>query len=512
MSSDTGEPAGIESSGRSRTRRGLDRLLGPALAVLGAALFALHRFDGTLTRDLALYAYAGQRVAAGDPPYVGVMNRSGPLAHLVPGLGAWLGNETGVDDLLAMRLVMLVLSAFAIWATYALGRALFDSRAAAALGAITLMTIPGWIFYASAGPREKTTMVLLLILTLLALARRRWLVAGACLALATLTWQPVLFAGAATAVTAVLLAGQRRLPALAAGVVGGGVVTAAFVAYFAAVGALPDALDGFVRIHMSYTEQPSFSEGGSEIWEATEEAFGHSTWVLIGGLAALALLGVVHLVRLLARRPVAWPHRMLIAAAFGEAAGCAWSYRTFNGWADALVLVPFALVGIASTAALAARWLPARLGMIAVAVGCVVLVGLGVDYSLTDGENDLPTERAETQAVLDAMPGATIASIEGPQPLVLAHQVNPSQHQMFRLGLEDYVDDTWPGGLDGYAAWLIEQRPDLIAVGVGGWHDWVKQDVGASYTVFGTSPGWYWLVRDDVDPETLAELERAVAG
>ena len=81
------------------TRR-LD-LLGPALALVAGVVFLLRGFDGVLTRDLALYAYAGQQVADGVPPYVGVMNRSGPLAHLVPGAGAWLGDLLSVDDLLA---------------------------------------------------------------------------------------------------------------------------------------------------------------------------------------------------------------------------------------------------------------------------------------------------------------------------------------------------------------------------------------------------------------------------
>ena len=39
-----------------------------------------------------------------------------------------------------------------------------------------------------------------------------------------------------------------------------------------------------------------------------------------------------------------------------------------------------------------------------------------------------------------------IASVEAPQPLVLAHQRNLSRFQLFGNGLDGYVDDTWPGG------------------------------------------------------------------
>ncbi|MEO6144298.1 MAG: hypothetical protein ABIP19_09995, partial [Dermatophilaceae bacterium] len=129
--------------------------LGPALAVLGGAIFLLRGFDGVLSRDLALYAYAGQRVADGVPPYVGVMNRSGPLAHLVPGVGAWLGDRLGVDDLLTMRATMLVVSVLLVWATYVVARDVFGSRVVAAATALFMATMPVIVLYAVGGPRDK---------------------------------------------------------------------------------------------------------------------------------------------------------------------------------------------------------------------------------------------------------------------------------------------------------------------------------------------------------------------
>ena len=60
-------------------------LLTGAVAVV---VYTLHGFHGALTRDLGIYAYAGQQVADGVPPYLGVLNRAGPLAHVLPGVGA----------------------------------------------------------------------------------------------------------------------------------------------------------------------------------------------------------------------------------------------------------------------------------------------------------------------------------------------------------------------------------------------------------------------------------------
>ena len=66
------------------------------LAALGA--YVVHGFDGELTRDSSFYVYAGQEVAAGAAPYVELMNRAGPLAHLLPALGVLLANAVDIAD------------------------------------------------------------------------------------------------------------------------------------------------------------------------------------------------------------------------------------------------------------------------------------------------------------------------------------------------------------------------------------------------------------------------------
>ena len=190
---------------------------GPLLAAIGVLIFLLHGFGGLLTRDLALYAYGGQQFAEGVPPYVGVLNRAGPLAHMVPGFGAMIARALGTDDLITMRVLMMVLSTIAVWLTYLLGRDTFRSRLAGVAAAATLLTFQGFVTYATGGPREKTTMMLMVVCALLAVVHRRWAWAGVAVALATLTWQPAFVAGTVAAVTAVLvgLPGRRKIGGLA---------------------------------------------------------------------------------------------------------------------------------------------------------------------------------------------------------------------------------------------------------------------------------------------------------
>ena len=117
--------------------------LGPLVAILGFGVFLLHGYDNTLARDLALYSYSGQQLADGVPPYVSVMNRAGPLAHVVPGIGAVLADWFGKDVVLTQRFVMTLLSVATVWVIYLIGRDLFRSRAAGALAATTAELLAG---------------------------------------------------------------------------------------------------------------------------------------------------------------------------------------------------------------------------------------------------------------------------------------------------------------------------------------------------------------------------------
>lgn len=481
------------------------------LAVAAAAVVFLTRgWEGVLSRDLALYAYAGQRVADGEAPYVGVMNRAGPLAHLVPGLGAWLGrvlgfSDSGGDDLRAQRVLFFALSLALVWCVYLLVRDVLDSRLAGLAGAAVLVMNPGIITYATGGPREKTAMLLLLTLMLLACRHHRFGWTGILLALATLTWQPVFFPGIVAAAGCALLDAGYRRAALLRVAVGGVATTAVFLAYFWAVGALRVAYDGFVAIHLRHTSQPGIDDDPTQAWRDLVDAFGDSAYVLVVGLAAA-----------LVAAPIVWLLRRhitidlsVVVFALAAITGMAWSYRTFNGWADALVLFPFAALGVGAIV-IALRALPLYVGQVATTAAICVALVWGFQTAGDRELDDLPKQQTEVDRVFDVVPDASIQSIEAPQPLVLGRRVNPSPHQMFRLGIQRYVAEEH-GGLARFADTIADERPTLIAVGLQA-HYWWLRPVLEDYEQFGTSPGWYWYVSDNVDSATRDRLADAVRG
>ena len=233
-------------------------VLDPVLVgLVSLVVYALHGFDGPLTHDLGLFVYGGEQVARGVPPYVEVFNTVGPLADAVPGLAIRLGGLVGLDPVLSARLFFLVLSALCCALVSVLARDTFGSRPAGLLAPAVFLTFECFIELASSGPREKTTMLVFLLLSLILTGRRRWFGAGVCAALATLTWQPAIAVAVAAVAVAAVTAGPGRARALVRFVTGGLVPTVLAALYFLQAGAARAAVDGFFVVNLRYTTQPN---------------------------------------------------------------------------------------------------------------------------------------------------------------------------------------------------------------------------------------------------------------
>ncbi|QZY28496.1 glycosyltransferase family 39 protein [Nocardioides coralli] len=501
---------------RSGAVRGLGSRLridpwGPLLAAAGVVIFLLHGFGGVLTRDLALYSYSAQQFAEGVPPYVSVLNRAGPLAHMVPGAGVAFARLVGTDDLLTMRVLMLVLSAIAVWLIYLLGRDAFASRLAGAATAASLLSFQGFVTYAGGGPREKTTMLLLVVCALLATTHRRWALAGAATALATLTWQPSFFVGTAAVVVAVLGLTWRQAPAaLVRFAVGGLIPTAVITSYFWGAGALRQFLDGFYFINAGWTDQTGLAEFVTGRPEEMVEGFGQSLWLVIAGLVAMLVLGVVQLLRRERSDPRWWAVLSLSGA---TVAILLWSVRVFNGWADAVVMLPLAALGLGGLLHRLVRSRPRWLATTVVATyTLVLLVSSGVSSWVTRPA-ELGPMRAEIDAALAAAgPDVTVLSIGAPQPLVFGQLRNPIRHQMFIDGLNEYLDDDLPRGLQGLAERIAVERPTFVTMDEPTWYDWARPVIREHYVYVGQTYDMVWYVDNRIGPERIARLERVIGG
>jgi len=480
------------------------------VAAVSLVVYALHGFHGALTRDLGIYSYAGQQVADGVPPYLGVLNRAGPLAHVLPGVGVLVARVGGLDDVVTMRVLFMLLATAAVCVAYLLGRDLFRSRAAGLVTAGALLSFHGFIEYASNGPREKTPMTLFILGALWAVVHRRWVTAGVLTSLATLCLQTAVFGTLAAVVAgALLLAHGGRLRALVRIALGGALPVVVLAVWFASAGALRAAYDGFYWINRNYTVPDPFTDDLDRVWQDLREAYGVTVWLLLLGCLALVLVSLAAVSR---RARTAEPSLVALPAfAVGLLASLAWIRKEYDAWPDLFPVLPFAALGLGAAYALAVRPLAPRVRTtvgVALAVAGVVLA---FTYSVTTRDDTLDEQREATDAVLAELPeGATITSIEAPQALVLSGRTNPTRHQMFRSGLQDYVDDTWPGGRAGFERDLVDDGADVVAVGQTVSQRW-RSAIRPDYVYVGSAPQWDWYARASLGSSTIERL-RDVAG
>jgi hypothetical protein len=483
----------------------------PIVLVIAAAcvvVYSLRGFHGALTRDLGVYSYAGQQVADGVPPYLGILNRAGPLAHVLPGLGVMVARLGGADDVVTMRVLFMLFATASVCAIYLLGRDLFRSKPAGLVAAGTLLAFHGFIHYASNGPREKTPMTLFIIVALWAVTRRRWFTAGLFVSLATLCLQtafPSTFA--AVSLGAVLLAPGERVRALSRIALGGLMPLAVLAIWFALAGSLRASIDGFYAINQRYTVPSPVTERLDVVWLGLNTAYGVTTWLLFAGLAALVLCSFAAASRRV--RKASPTVVVLPAMTLGMLVGLAWTLKDYDSWADLFPVLPFSAVGVAAAFALVTQRLTRRTAGALAAVFSVASLMVALAFATSTREDTLQAQRRNVDAVLAQMPtDATITSIEAPQALVLTERTNPTRYQMFRAGLQDYMEDTWPGGLNGFKRDLVNRNPDLIAVGESVSHGW-RASIEPEYVYVGSAPGWGWYARASLGPAEIDALRTA---
>jgi hypothetical protein len=480
------------------------------VGLVALVVYALHGYDGVLDRDLGVFTYGGEQVAHGVPPYVGIFNSVGPLADAVPGLAIWLGHFAEADPILSARLLFTVLSALCCSLLCVLARDTLGSRTAGFVAPAVFLTFECFLKLASGGPREKTTMVVFVLACMILLGRRRWAAAGACAALATLTWQPAFAVAVAGIAAAAMLDEQdTRRRILLRFTIGGAVPSLATSGYFLGAGALSRAVGGFIVINLRYTDQPSVLTMPGPTWQMLWLAYGWTLLLVVAGIGALLVLGARAVP--FARRPTVSPvARRLVVTASGALVGTGWTLLVVNGGPDLFVVLPFAALGIAASVVLLLGRLPRRAALAgAAAVVSVAVVVAGV-MSVTTRDDRLLAERADIEAVLGTQPSdATVVTISAPQVLALSGRQSPVPYQIFSGTMERYLAGTYPGGMEGFMAELRHLHPTFVVVGStfhGFWpYPWLERN----YRRIGGGATFTWYIRSSAGSAALQRARTA---
>ncbi|HEX2194803.1 MAG TPA: hypothetical protein VHK63_07630 [Candidatus Limnocylindria bacterium] len=441
--------------------------------VLAAAVFSRFGIDAELRRDEAIYAYAGQQLAEGVPPYVSILDPKTPLATVLAGGAVAVGRGLGVDDLHAIRLAFFVVACLSVLAVYLAGTFLFDSPLAGLLGAATFSAFRGFALDALGGPNAKTPGVLFAALATALLARHHWFWGGFAGSLAGLVWQPLaVYAPVAIAAAWLASDADRRWRHTVAALAGATMPVAATFAYFLAAGAFAEFWEGAVLLPVSGTQREAgtFSEHLQHVVDAVRSGYGASRFAFWAGLAALVVLIVLRVwegrgdLRRLGRDPlvcVVLPPLALLTA---------FSLIDFQGYPDLYPFLPYAALGVAGVAAAGlahvsdAPWRGAARVAAGLAVFTVV-VAAWFWYSTVPevGGRRLPRQRAMVDRLERTFgSAATLYALGDPTPLVLLQRANPSRYIYLAAGVDRWVVAHLPGGFAGWTAGIVDSHPDVI--------------------------------------------------
>jgi hypothetical protein len=504
--------AELRTRWRSYAYAACDPLVVGAVALLA---YALHGYQGILDRDLGVFVYGGEHVAQGVPPYVGVFNTVGPLSDAVPGIAIWVGHLFGLDPILSARVFFTVISAACCALLCVLARDVFGSRPASYLAPAVFLNFQRFTELATDGPREKTTMVLFLVAGLILVCRRRWVGAGVCTALATLTWQPSFAVAVAAVAVAVFVGVDRRGRALLLFLLGGAIPTLVTIVYFTSQHALHQAFEGFVVVNVLYTSQPSVLSAPLRIWRFLWAGYHVSLLVDLVGIGVLVAMAAPVASRLLRRttpRSQRPPRDIaLVSVAAAAFVGVVWSMGAINGAPDLFELLPFGALGAAGGVLwLVRRIADGRSGVVAAVTAAAVVTA--VAGSALNRNELLPIQRTDIARVLAAAPpGASLLSISAPEVLAITGRTNPTPFQIYDRQIEAYLARSWPGGLTGYAHDLARLRPTLIVLGDSYTRTWPDHLLSTYYWPFGRGTSWHWYASRTVGQRELARLRAANA-
>lgn len=423
--------------------------------LVAAALFASYGVGGQLSRDEAVYVYAGQRLVDGVPPYQGVFDPKGPAGSAVLAAVAALPG----DDVVAVRVAFALLSVGSVLALFLLAVRLTGSLPAGVVAGLVLACARGFTRDALSGPDVKTLGVLLLLLTLLATVERRWVAAALAGCAAALTWQPLVVLPLLVLGLAVASPAGERLRATTRVVAAGTAAVLLVLAGTVATGSLDDLVEAAVVFPLTGMSHRDSSLGvrleiiGQVV---VGDRYGFTGVVVLAGLLLL-VVGCGH-------AAVRRTHdRVALVVPLAALGAVAMTLSDFQGYPDLYPLLPFGALGWA--------WAVSRVhgpsvGAVVVGVLAAALVVASAVTIPDDGDRfTLDRQRRTAQWAAGLVgPGETLWALGDPTPLVLTGRSIPDPYVLLVGGIATWKLDRLPGGVAAWREQLRDARASVVVV------------------------------------------------
>lgn len=440
------------------------RLLPIVAAVPSALAMWVHGFNGSLLRDHAVFFLGGRQWLDGLPPYLGIWDHKGPLVFLPCAVGVGLGRLSGLDELLATRLLFSLFACATASLLYLLCLEILQSRRASLLASALLPCFTLFVVQASSGPNSKILAVFLQVLTLLLCVRGRWFWAGAAGMSGILVWQPNATFLLAALLSACLVERTTRARALAALAPGAVLPLALFALYFSLVGALGPMMDATFFFQLLDLWRP---ESTRATWvpaclTMTYRAFPTMFLPILLGLASTLLLGALRFRN--ARAGASFARDPLLPMLLALPLPILFSLIDFQGGADFFVFLPYCCLGLGW---FLHRSLPPSLPSLPATAGLLLILLFQSSFSASISRDEGLHSQREVAGALgqELHEGARLLSLGAPQLLALLQRENPNRHPFIISGIDRWMDRQLEGGFQSFIDDVAAYDPDWIALG-----------------------------------------------
>jgi hypothetical protein len=176
-------------------------------------LFACYRFNPLhipFAIDNQIYFFISERVAAGVPPHISLVDHKNSLSSLLSGAAIVAGRWLGVDDALSVRALSAAVAAGTVAAVWLLAYRLRGRALEAHLSALFMLVFVDYFAQGAQGVRPKVFMAFFMTTGLASFAGRHMLRGGVLSASSFLCWQPALLIPTCLGVSSLIEAPRLR--------------------------------------------------------------------------------------------------------------------------------------------------------------------------------------------------------------------------------------------------------------------------------------------------------------
>ncbi|MBI2845903.1 MAG: hypothetical protein HYX86_05095 [Chloroflexi bacterium] len=434
-----------------------------------------------ITPDKSMQTYIAQEITRGHTPYLSVIFPKTPLTPLLSALAIFLGDGLNLPDIISVRILFLVLGSLGVVFTFLVAKIISPDFWPRLASAFTLLGFGLWGIHAATGAEPKILVTLLGLITIWALAGKRWFWAGLTASLAFLTWQPAaIYQILALAMPFGSIRGERR-QALLSAIIGLILPLALISLYLLASGALLPAFRQTILSQFAYLAEGGggwtagsgvgrFLEISGDFLALRPRGWGGESWLAILGL--IGWLGLTFQALSSLRRPVSSSNPWLLIVS-----GLFWlifSLRDIDGLVDLVPLLPYLAVGVGwlvrqtisfirklslsqTNSDIANRYLPILANIVILAYG---LQDIPLDKSLYPVTLQDQTVKA---SLLDSYLGSNgqVQAIGDLSLLVLSERQNLTP--LIHLGPKHYnLLLNEPGGLEAILDRIASEKPEVM--------------------------------------------------